>query len=164
MRNNRIHKLTRLALVISFALILSYVESQLPPISAIAPGIKIGLANIAVIFVLYRFGIPEAITVSIIRVIIVAMLFGTPVSFFYSISGAVLSLAVMAILKKLTPLKEVAVSVTGGLMHNVGQILAAWVLLNDAVLYYLPILMLSGTVAGIFVGIAAAILIKRVKL
>ena len=156
--------MTRLALVISFALILSYVESQLPPISAIAPGIKIGLANIAVIFVLYRFGIPEAITVSIIRVIIVAMLFGTPVSFFYSISGAVLSLAVMAILKKLTPLKEVAVSVTGGLMHNVGQILAAWVLLNDAVLYYLPILMLSGTVAGIFVGIAAAILIKRVKL
>ena len=93
------------------------------------------------------------------------MLFGTPVSMFYSICGAVLSLTVMIILKKLTPLKEVAVSVTGGVMHNVGQIAAASIILEtNVVTYYLPFLLVSGTIAGIVVGIAGALLVKKVKL
>ena len=82
----------------------------------------------------------------------------------YSISGAVLSLFVMILLKKLTPLKEVAVSVSGGVMHNVGQIAAAsFMLSTNVVIYYLPFLILSGTVAGIAVGIVAAILVKRIN-
>ena len=163
MRNNT-KKLTQLSLAISFALILSFIESRIPAFVAI-PGVKVGLANIAIIFMLYKFGVKEAIVVSLIRVVLVSMLFGTPVSMFYSICGAVLSLTVMIILKKLTPLKEVAVSVTGGVMHNVGQIAAASIILEtNVVTYYLPFLLVSGTIAGIVVGIAGALLVKKVKL
>lgn len=155
-------KLTAMAITVSFALILSYIESRLPAFVAI-PGIKAGLANIAVIFTLYKLGAKEAAAISIIRVLLVSLLFGSPVSLIYSISGAVLSLSVMIALKRLTPLKEIAVSVCGGVMHNVGQIIAASIMLGTNVVgYYLPFLILSGSIAGIVVGLAAAILIKRV--
>jgi heptaprenyl diphosphate synthase len=163
MRNNT-RRLTALALPISFALILSFIESRIPAFVAI-PGVKVGLANIAVIFTLYKFGIKEAVTVSVIRVLLVSLLFGSPVSLIYSISGAVLSLLSMILLKKLTPLTEVSISVSGGVMHNVGQIAAAsFMLSTNVVTYYLPFLILSGTIAGIAVGITSAILIKRVPL
>ncbi len=163
MRNKTL-RLTTLALTISFAMVLSYIESRIPAFVAI-PGIKVGLANIAVIFSLYKFGIKEAITVSILRVFLVSMLFGSPVSLIYSISGALLSLLAMIILKKLTPLSEVAISVTGGVMHNVGQIAAAsFMLSTNVVVYYLPFLLVSGTVAGIVVGIVSAILVKKVRI
>jgi heptaprenyl diphosphate synthase len=153
-----------MAFVIAFAMILSFVESRIPAFVAI-PGVKVGLANIAVIFTLYKFGVKEAVTVSIIRVLLISMLFGSPVSLIYSISGATLSLVSMILLKKLTPLTEVTISVTGGVMHNVGQIAAAsFMLSTNVVVYYLPFLLVSGTVAGVVVGIASAILIKRVKL
>ena len=152
-----------MAFIIAFAMILSFVESRIPAFVAI-PGVKVGLANIAVIFTLYKLGVKEAITVSIIRVLLIAILFGSAVSLIYSISGAVLSLVSMILLKKLTPLTEVAVSVTGGVMHNVGQIAAAsFMLSTNVVVYYLPFLLVSGTIAGIVVGIASAILIKRIK-
>ena len=128
------------------------------------PGIKVGLANIAVIFTLYKFGAKEAVTVSIIRVLLVSMLFGSPVSMIYSAVGAILSLSSMILLKRFTPLREVAISVCGGFMHNVGQIAAASFLLSTNVfIYYLPFLLLSGTIAGIAVGVASAILIKRIS-
>ena len=162
MRNNT-KKLTLLAMMITFAIVLSYIESKIPAFVAV-PGVKIGLANIVVIFVLYKLGIKEAIVISGVRVFIISMLFGNPVSMIYSIAGAILSLAVMFILKKLTPLKEVAVSVVGGVMHNVGQIAVASVILDtNVVVYYLPFLILSGTIAGIAVGVAAAVLVKRIN-
>ena len=163
MRNKKTLQLTTMAFIIAFAMILSFVESRIPAFVAI-PGVKVGLANIAVIFTLYKLGVKEAITVSIIRVLLIAMLFGSAVSLIYSISGAVLSLVSMILLKRLTPLTEVAVSVTGGVMHNVGQIAAAsFMLSTNVVVYYLPFLLVSGTIAGIVVGIASAILIKRIK-
>ena len=156
--------MTALALTISFALILSFVESRVPAFVAI-PGVKVGLANIAVIFTLYKFGLKEAVTVSILRIVIVSMLFGSPVSLMYSAAGAILSLCSMVLLKKLTRLTEVAVSVCGGVMHNVGQINMASVLFDtNLVAYYMPFLILSGTVAGIVVGAASAMLIKRIDL
>ena len=156
--------MTTLALTIALALILSFVESKIPAFVAI-PGIKVGLANIAVIFTLYKLGEKEAIIVSIIRVILVSMLFGSSVSLIYSISGAVLSLLTMILLKKLTPLTEITISICGGIMHNVGQICAASIMLStNVVIYYLPFLLLSGTVAGVAVGVASGLLIKRVKL
>ena len=164
MLRKRTLKLTTLALTISFAMVLSYIESRIPAFVAI-PGIKVGLANIAVIFTLYKLGVKEAITVSVIRVILVSMLFGNPVSLIYSISGAILSLLIMVLLKKLTPLSAVAVSVTGGVMHNVGQIAAAsFMLSTNVVLYYLPFLLVSGTIAGIVVGMVSAILVNKVKI
>ena len=163
MRNKKTLQLTTMAFVIAFAMILSFLESRIPAFVAI-PGVKVGLANIAVIFTLYKLGVKEAITVSIIRVLLISMLFGSPVSLIYSISGATLSLATMILLKKLTPLTEVTISVTGGVMHNVGQIAAAsFMLSTNVVIYYLPFLLVSGTIAGVVVGIASAILIKRIK-
>lgn len=150
--------------MVTFALVLSYVESRIPAFVAV-PGVKVGLANIAVIFTLYKLGIKEAITISLVRVVLVSILFGNPISLIYSIAGAILSLTVMILLKHLTPLREVAVSVTGGVMHNVGQITVASIILDtNVVTYYLPFLILSGTLAGIAVGTASAILIKKIKI
>ena len=163
MRNKTI-RLTQLAIAVTFAIVLSFIESQIPAFVAI-PGVKVGLANMAVIFMLYKFGVKEAIVVSLVRIILISILFGQAVSFFYSISGAVLSFTVMLLIKKLTPLSEVVVSVVGGIMHNVGQIIAASILLEtNVVVYYLPFLLVSGTVAGIVVGVVSAILIKKVKI
>ena len=157
-------KITTLALTVSLALIFSFIESRIPAFVAI-PGIKVGLANIAVIFTLYKLGAKEAIGVSILRVFLVSFLFGTPISLIYSITGASLSLTVMILLKKLTPLSEVTISVSGAIMHNVGQILAAsFMLATNVIVYYLPFLILSGTIAGIAVGSVSALLIKKVKL
>ena len=161
--SNNTKKLATMSIMVSFALILSFIESRIPAFVAI-PGVKVGLANIAVIFVLYKMGIKEAAAISAVRILLVSMLFGSPVSLIYSLSGALLSFAVMILLKKLTPLKEVAISVVGGVMHNVGQIVAASIILDtNVVAYYLPFLILSGTIAGIVVGLTAALLIKRVK-
>ena len=161
---NHTRKLTVLAMTLSFALILSFVESRIPALVAI-PGIKAGLANIAVIFALYKLGTREAVVVSILRVMIVSMLFGSVASLIYSVAGAVLSLSVMILLKKLTPLSEVTISVFGGVMHNVGQIVAAsFMLSTNVVVYYLPFLLISGTLAGIAIGVASALLIKRIPI
>jgi heptaprenyl diphosphate synthase len=162
-RNNT-RRLTALALTVSFALILSFIESRIPAFVAI-PGVKVGLANIAVIFALYKFGIAEAAVISVVRVILVSALFGSPVSFIYSFVGAVLSLLVMFLLKKFTPLAEITVSVAGGVMHNIGQICAASIMLGtNVVIYYLPFLLLSGVIAGIAVGVASGLLIKKITL
>ena len=163
MRNNT-KKLTTMAIMVSFALILSFIESRIPVFVAI-PGVKVGLANIAVIFTLYKMGIKEAAAISVVRILLVSMLFGNPVSLVYSLAGAALSFSVMLLLKKLTPLTEVAVSVSGGVMHNIGQIIAASIIMDtNVVAYYLPFLILSGTIAGIVVGLITAMLIKRVKI
>ena len=163
MRNKKTLQLTTLAFITAFAMILSFVESRIPTFVAI-PGVKVGLANIAVIFTLYKLGVKEAIAISMVRVLLISMLFGSPVSLIYSVWGAVLSLLTMVLLKKFTPLTEVTISVTGGVMHNVGQIAAAsFMLSTNVVIYYLPFLLVSGTIAGIVVGIASAMLIKRVK-
>ena len=147
----------------TFAIILSYVESRIPAFVAI-PGVKVGLANIVVILALYTQTLKEAIIISGVRVFAVSLLFSNPVSMIYSISGAFLSLFTMFLLKRLTPLRTVTVSVLGGVTHNVGQIAVASVILETNVLsYYLPFLILSGTVAGIAVGVAAAVLIKRLE-
>ena len=100
-RQKKTRKIAFLGLFTALAMLLSYVEALSPVLITAVPGIKMGLPNIAVIFVLYRFGAREAVLVSAIRVIVAAVLFGTPVTFIYSISGALLSLAVMVILKKM---------------------------------------------------------------
>ena len=162
MRNNTV-RLTTLALSVSFALILSYIESRIPAFVAI-PGVKMGLANIAVIFTLYKLGIKEAAAVSFVRVVMVSILFGSPVSFIYSVSGAAVSLLCMVALKKLTPLSEIAISVVGGVMHNIAQIAAASVILGTSVVgYYLPYLLLSGSLSGVAIGALSAVLIKKVN-
>ncbi len=149
-------------MTLALAMILSYVESQLPLFVAI-PGMKLGLANVAVVYALYAFGGREAALVSVLRVCLVSLLFGNGSTFFYSAAGAGLSLLAMLILKKSRRFSAVGVSMLGGVMHNVGQIAMAGILLGRSVLlYYLPLLLVSGTVAGCMIGLLAGELVKRV--
>ena len=155
-------KMTFLALSITLALILSFVESQIPAFVAI-PGVKVGLPNIVIVFLLYKVGAKEAGIVSALRVVMVGFLFGSMMSMLYSLAGAVLSFCGMALLKKTNWFSPMAVSVTGGVLHNVGQITVACLVTETAqLLYYLPILMISGVIAGVVIGIAGALMVKRV--
>lgn len=150
-----------MGLMIALALVLSYVEAQIPTFVAI-PGIKVGLANIVVVFALYSFGTKEAFVVSIFRVLLAALMFGSVMSLAYSAAGAFLSLLGMILLKKSGLFGCVAVSVVGGVLHNLGQILMACLVLEtNVVIYYLPFLILSGTIAGVVVGLVAALVLKR---
>ena len=160
---DRTKKTAVLGIITSVALILAYLEALLPPLLASVPGVKMGLPNLVIIFVLYRFGFKEAIAVSGIRLFIVALLFGNVMTLAYSAAGAALSLALMALLRKINKFSTIGVSVTGAVAHNLGQILVAVFLFDTVQLgYYMIILAITGTVAGIFIGIGANILIKRI--
>ena len=124
-----------------------------------------GLANIAIVYALYRLGWKEAAIISLIRVVLVSLLFGSAASFLYSLAGAVLSLLGMALLKKTGKFTEIVVSVAGGVLHNIGQIAMASIILEtDALRYYLPFLLVSGILAGVVIGLISGILIRRIHL
>ena len=148
---------------VSLALVLAYIEVLIPPLFSSLPGIKMGLPNIIIIFLLYRKGPVFAGIVSLVRILLVSMLFGNTMALMYSLAGGILSLTVMIILRKLKFLSPVGVSVAGGVTHNIGQILVAiFVLSTVQVGYYLVALAVSGTVAGIFIGLCGSFLIKRI--
>lgn len=146
------------------AMMLSYIEALIPPVYSAVPGIKLGLANIAVIFALYSVDPKSAAFISLVRVALSALLFGSVMSFIYSFSGAVLSLAVMILLKKSALFSAVGVSVAGAVMHNIGQVLCAVIILGTAEIgYYLISLSVSAVVSGMLVGLVSALLIKKLK-
>ena len=156
-------KVAFLSMCIALSMILSFVESQIPPLVAV-PGVKVGLPNIVMVFMLYKIGAKETAIVSIIRVILVGFLFGTPLSMIYSLVGATLSLIGMIILKKTNLFAPITVSVVGGILHNVGQILTACLVMETAeIAYYLPVLFISGTIAGIVIGYVAGLILKRLE-
>ena len=147
----------------ALAMILAYLEALIPPLFPAVPGIKMGLPNIIIVFLLYRKGPLFASTVSLLRIILVSILFGNLMAFFYSLAGGVLSMLVMVLLGKFRILSTVGVSVAGAVMHNIGQVLIAMLLLETPqLMYYLIILTITGTIAGIMIGLCGAMLIKRV--
>lgn len=152
-----------LGLCTALALILAYVEVLIQPLIPSIPGIKMGLPNIIIIFLLYRRGAFSAICVSLLRIVMINMLFGNIMAFLYSIAGGILSIMVMILLRRLNLLSTVGVSVAGGVTHNIGQILMAMLLLETAELgYYLVVLTVTGTIAGILVGLCGSIMIKKI--
>lgn len=154
-------RLVLLAMLTAVAMILSYVESLLPSVGI--PGVKMGLANITVIFALFRFGWKEAAALSLVRVVLVSLLFGSVGAMLYSLAGAVLSLAVMTLLRRIDRFSTVGISVAGGVAHNAGQILMAMLILQTKqLLSYLPVLAVSGIAGGVLTGLAAALLIRRI--
>ena len=156
-------KVAFLGLFISLAMILSYIESQIPALVAV-PGVKVGLPNIVMVLLLYKIGAKETVTVSIIRIILVSLLFGNVQTLTFSIAGAVLSLLGMILLKKTDLFSCITVSIMGGILHNVGQIIAACLWTGTAeIAYYLPVLLISGILAGAVIGIIAGILVKRLE-
>ena len=153
-----------LGLFTALALILSFFEALLPPIFTYAPGIKIGLPNIIIVFLLYRFDFKSAAAVSFVRIIVTALLFGSVMAFIYSIAGAALSITVMYLLKRLNAFSTPVISVVGALCHNIAQIAVAAILLGSKqLLFYLPVLSVSALISGILVGLLAALLIKALK-
>ena len=154
-------KMTFLGLSIALAMILSFVESQIPALVAV-PGVKVGLPNLVMVFLLYRVGWKETTIVSIIRILLVSLLFGNIQVMSFSIAGAVLSLLGMILLKNTGKFSTISVSVIGGVLHNVGQIIAACLWTNTPqIAYYLPVLLISGTVAGVVIGLVGGMLINR---
>ncbi len=156
-------KIATYGVMAALAMILSYVEMQLPAFVAI-PGVKLGLTNIVVLVALYKMGYKSALFINIVRIIAVSLLFGTLMSFAFSFAGGMLSTLVMILLKKSDKFSTVGVSVAGGITHNIGQILAAMLLLNTkAIIWYLPVLWLSGILSGLLIGLIGAIIVKRIK-
>ncbi len=156
-------RIANLGLLTALAMILSFVESQIPTLVAI-PGIKVGLPNIAIVFLLYRIGTKEAIAVSFVRVFLVSLLFGNLQVLTFSLAGAALSMLGMVLLKKTNRFSVITVSIVGGILHNVGQILAACLWTQTAeVALYLPVLLISGMLTGGLIGLAAGILVNRLR-
>lgn len=149
---------------IALAMVLSYLES-LVPISFAIPGIKLGLANIVTIIALVKLGLKPALIISIGRVLLSGILFGNPATIMYSMAGALLSIAVMFIVRKLKLLAITGTSVCGAVAHNLGQlIVAAVVIENTKIFYYMAVLSVSGIIAGILIGILAGIIIKNIRI
>ena len=158
-----VRRLAADGLMLAAALILSWLEAVLP-LSAPLPGFKLGLANIVTMLLLYIAGVPAACLISALRILLSGFLFGSGFAMVYSAAGAAMSMLVMALLKKTKKFSSVGVSVAGGIFHNVGQIIVAMIVLETkALAYYLPILILSGLVAGILIGILSGILTKRLN-
>ena len=156
-------KVAFIGLSITLAMILSYIESKIPIMVAI-PGVKVGLPNLIIVFILYKVGWKETIAVSLVRIFLVSLMFGNLQSMLFSVSGAALSLAGMILLKKINCFSSITVSIVGGLLHNIGQILMAvlWTKTPQVVLY-LPMLLATGTIAGFVIGLLAGMLVKRLE-
>lgn len=159
----RLRRAVTVAMLVAAAMVLSYVESLLPFFVPI-PGVKLGLANTVTLFALYVLGWRDAAFVSVLRVSLSALLFGNAVAFIYSASGALLSFICMLLVYRIGRFSPVGVSVTGGVAHNVGQVISAALVMETAgVLGYIAPLLISGTVAGVVIGIVAGILVVKVK-
>jgi heptaprenyl diphosphate synthase len=155
-------KIALTGLLVAAAMVLSYVEAMIPVFVAV-PGVKLGLPNIVIVFALYRLGFRPAVLISLIRVVLVAFTFGNAFSLVYSLAGAVLSLIVMGLLKRSDTLSVTGVSVIGAVCHNIGQILVAIVVLETgSLIYYLPVLLVTGVIAGVCIGLLAGVLTKRI--
>ncbi len=154
----KINKIALLGMCTAAAMILSYAESFIP---FGVPGLKVGLPNVVIVFILYKMGWKEAFSVSLVRCVLTALLFGSIMSLAYSVTGAVISLAVMVILKKINKFSTVGVSIAGGITHNAGQIIIAILVTGvEEIAYYMPVLAVGGTLAGLVIGVAGAVVLK----
>ena len=159
------HRTKALALSAMFAclaLIFSYVEAIIP-FSVGIPGVKLGLANLVVVIVLYEMNVRYALLINIIRILIAGLLFSGVFGALYSLAGGILSLLVMWLLKKTKLFSMIGVSMAGGVAHNMGQLLvAAAIVSNLRMFLYFPILMFSGLVTGILMGIVAYVIDNKI--
>lgn len=147
----------------ALALIFSYVETLIP-IHLGIPGVKLGLANLVILIALYKMSVKETYMLSVVRVVLSGFIFGNLFSIIYSLAGGLLSLTVMAFLKKCDKFSLIGISIAGGVFHNVGQlIMAAIVLESLSIGYYLPVLLVSGMVTGLLIGITAGEMLKRLN-
>lgn len=149
-------------LFLALSLVVSYIEVLLP-IPVGIPGVKIGLANGVIMVLLFFTTWKRTLGISVIRILLVGFLFGNPMTIVYSLAGGILSLVVMALLKKINGFSEVGISVGGGVAHNIGQLSVAVLLMENArIYYYTPVLLVTGTIAGVIIGVLSALLLKKI--
>ncbi len=151
----------RLALLTTIALILFTVEAQLPPLVPI-PGVKLGLANIVTVYAMFRYGPRDALLILLARVFLGSVFAGAMMAFLFSLCGGLLCWLIMIPLRRILTEKQIWVcGVIGAVFHNIGQIIVCvGIYRTTAVLVYLPVLMLSGILTGLFTGFAAYFLLK----
>ena len=156
-------KIAYLGLLIALAFVFSYIEFLIP-VNIGIPGAKLGLANLVIIVALYTLNEKDAFILSMIRIVLVGFTFANLASMLYSLAGGILSFLAMLLAKRTKKLSITGVSVIGGVFHNVGQIIMAiWVVKTTSLIYYLPVLMVSGIAAGVAIGILGAMVTKRMK-
>ena len=152
-----------MAMMIALAMIFSYVETMIP-INFGIPGVKLGLANLVIVAAIYLFGGKQAFLISIVRIFLSGFMFGNLASIMYSRAGGLLSLAVMLLLKKTDKLSILAVSVMGGICHNIGQLIVAMLVVeNLKLIFYVPVLLISGFLTGLLIGIVCRVILPAVK-
>ena len=142
----------------ALALIFSYIET-LVPISFGIPGVKLGLANLIIVIALYKIPLREVYVLSIVRVLLSGVLFGK-----YSLAGGLLSLTVMALLKKAGGFSVIGISIAGGVCHNIGQLVVAMIVVETfAMSYYMPVLLVAGLITGFLIGVVADQVLRRIS-
>ena len=160
MKNSKAKNAAFFGVLVALAFTFSYLESLIP-FNFGVPGVKLGLANLVVVIALYTYGIKAAFPIALIRILLAGFTFGNVNSLLYSLGGGILSLLIMWAVKN-TKLSVIGVSVLGGVTHNIGQILVAAVMMNTVrIVYYLPVLLIAGTVTGALIGIAAKLTLSR---
>ncbi len=162
MKSMNIKRVSILGMLVALAMILSFVETLIPIV--FLPGMKLGLANLVVIVVLYLYGVQAAVIVSFVRIFLVAATFGNMSTMLYSIAGASLSLFSMILAKQAGAFSMTGISILGGITHNFGQILfAAYVSKTSGLFSYFPLLCIAGVVSGFFIGLLGAMVIQRTR-
>lgn len=153
----------RIAMLLAFSIVLNILESFIPIFNI--PGIRIGLANIPILVTLYIYGFKDALYVSILKVFVVGILRTGlfSITFYFSLFGSIFSIISMYLIKKLD-LSIIGVSIFGSFMHNIGQLIAAFIFINTNLLYYLPLLTILSILSGIIIGLISKEMIKILKL
>ena len=151
-------------MLLALSMVLSYVEAMIP-VNIGVPGVKLGLPNIVTVIGLYSIGTGATIIISLLRIFLVAFTFGNAMTLVYSLSGFVLSLVSMLLLKRIGGFSRIMISVSGGVMHNLGQLGAAVVMLHSQQLfYYFPVLLIAGVISGAVIGLLAGLVTERIRL
>lgn len=155
------YKITLSAVLSALALIFSYIEAIIP-FNAGIPGIKLGIANLVILVCLYTLGFRYTLAINLVRILVAGLLFNGFFGALYSLAGGILSLLIMVLLKKTGLFSPVGISMAGGVAHNTGQLLVAALIVSNMKLFiYFPVLLFSGLISGIFIGILTYLILKK---
>ena len=156
-------QIARIAMLVAVAFVLSYIESVFP-LNLGVPGVKAGFSNIVVVLCLYESSMKETIGISFVRILLVGLTFGNLYSLLYSLAGGLLSLTVMALLKKAGGFSVIGISIAGGVCHNIGQLVVAMIVVETfAMSYYMPVLLVAGLITGFLIGVVADQVLRRIS-
>ena len=156
-------RIAKMSMLVALAIIFSYIEFLIP-INLGVPGIKLGMANLVIVIALYTMNTMDVWLISVLRILILGFMFGSGMSIIYSIAGAVLSLIVMCIIKRIKGFSIVGVSIAGGVCHNIGQIVVAMLVVETTgILYYMPALLVAGVITGAIIGIISKRVVRVVS-